>query len=217
METMTIYHITDMTSPQYRLEDILSQINISYAKLDNFKPIVSNRSVIVLECNNRMDIYKFFEYLEDNHLNFPVLLITDLTDGETLLSFKKLGYSDVFYAGTPHSFLRMRIENLRENYSEYTLKNNVLHQAVDTKNFTKKEKEIFNLVSTSPRYEISKTTVLERLWGHRETYTNTLDVHLYNIRRKLRDFGVTIECNNSGNIAIKFFTPLRKQISPLGV
>ena len=45
---------------------------------------------------------------------------------------------------------------------------------------------------------ISRTDILEKVWGKTSVHPKTVDVHLYNLRRKLHAYGYMIRSDGGG-------------------
>lgn len=57
---------------------------------------------------------------------------------------------------------------------------------------TSKELMIFNLINTSPNKQIRRSDLINKVWKDVSVGTKTLDVHIFNIRRKLAKLNVKI-------------------------
>ena len=93
-----------------------------------------------------------------------------------------------------------------------TYKSNSILKEVNTELLTKKEAQILKLIAESPRKELFRDNLYQKIWGTKETHTNTLDVHLCNLRRKLRSSKYQISTLNNGRITIHK-SNLQKEIS----
>ncbi|HLD99339.1 MAG TPA: response regulator transcription factor [Bdellovibrionota bacterium] len=63
---------------------------------------------------------------------------------------------------------------------------------------TLKEHEILSLFLEAKDYTLSRHEIVKRVWGNVKVYPKTLDVHLYNLRRKIHETGMKIKANGLG-------------------
>lgn len=57
---------------------------------------------------------------------------------------------------------------------------------------TLKEYRILKLLNSSPNAELSKSEIIDSVWGEIAISKKTFDVHLFHLRKKLWDFGMEI-------------------------
>ena len=65
-------------------------------------------------------------------------------------------------------------------------------------NLTPKQYQMLKLFINSSDRCISRTDILQGVWGNTAVHPKTVDVHLYNLRRKLHNFGYMIRSNGGG-------------------
>ena len=58
--------------------------------------------------------------------------------------------------------------------------------------------QIFSLFLDSPNSEVPKKLIEKRIWGDRPVHPKAIDVHLYNLRRKINKKGLIIQSIGSG-------------------
>ena len=78
---------------------------------------------------------------------------------------------------------------------------NKKHIANDQKqvDLTEKEAQILNQIILSQPKEISRESLLSIIWGYDKNIdTNTLEVHLYRLRKKMEELGEKIYINEKG-------------------
>jgi DNA-binding response OmpR family regulator len=51
---------------------------------------------------------------------------------------------------------------------------------------------MMSLFQASGESEVSRTTILEKIWGNVTVSAKTLDVHLFNLRKKIAEVGLEI-------------------------
>lgn len=57
---------------------------------------------------------------------------------------------------------------------------------------TTKELQIVTVIHQSQNYTVSRDDLVNRIWGKFKVSNNTLDVHIYNLRKKLTPLGLGI-------------------------
>ena len=63
---------------------------------------------------------------------------------------------------------------------------------------TKTEQEIMQLFSASQHRTLKRADIVHSIWGDVIVHPKTLDVHLYNLRKKLQNHGMSIVCREPG-------------------
>ena len=68
----------------------------------------------------------------------------------------------------------------------------------EIESLTSKQKQLLSLFLSSPGRVVSRDDILEQVWGDTSVHPKTVDVHLYNLRRKLNEFGYIIRSEGGG-------------------
>ena len=68
----------------------------------------------------------------------------------------------------------------------------------EIENLTSKQKQLLSLFLNSPGRVVSRDDILEQVWGDTSVHPKTVDVHLYNLRRKLNEVGYIIRSEGGG-------------------
>ncbi|MFT6604360.1 MAG: DNA-binding response OmpR family regulator, partial [Bacteriovoracaceae bacterium] len=63
---------------------------------------------------------------------------------------------------------------------------------------TSKQTQLLSLFITSNERKINRTDILNKVWDSNNVHPKTIDVHLYNLRRKLDPFGYIIRSEGGG-------------------
>jgi DNA-binding response OmpR family regulator len=58
---------------------------------------------------------------------------------------------------------------------------------------TNKEMQIVSMIMHSPDRKVSRTELTDKIWGDAALNSKTLDVHMFNLRRKLKPLGIVIK------------------------
>lgn len=66
------------------------------------------------------------------------------------------------------------------------------------KSLTQKEQQVYYIFLNSKNNTVSRETILKNVWKNVNVHPKTLDVHIYNLRRKLKNKGIKIVMNPNG-------------------
>ncbi len=64
---------------------------------------------------------------------------------------------------------------------------------------TLKEYQILQAILASPKRSLPRERLIKQIWGDRRTSPKVLDVHLSNLRKKLRQLALTVRATQSGS------------------
>jgi DNA-binding response OmpR family regulator len=144
----------------------------------------------------------FFQLLNetDMTLNTPYLVISSSDDLEGMrMAFeagaidyilKPFNYNEIFAKVEKHL---MRIEE--KNY-ETTKSLEALN--LDLSVFTNKEVKIIESFNIKEDKTLHRNEIVKIIWKNIAIHPNTLDVHIYNLRKKLKTFGYGIKAIGNG-------------------
>ncbi|MEW6055685.1 MAG: winged helix-turn-helix domain-containing protein [Bdellovibrionota bacterium] len=68
----------------------------------------------------------------------------------------------------------------------------------DFSELTLKEQQLLSLFLNSRDQSVSRTEILAQIWKNAKVDPKTVDVHLYNLRRKIQNGGIEIRSTSSG-------------------
>ena len=96
------------------------------------------------------------------------------------------------------SELLVKIERAKNHIYLADLRFNDFKLCLTTKdgnniNFTPKEYQILRLLSTSPNMTIKRDKIKLAIWPDIEMSGNTVDVHMFAIRKKIKPYGLSVE------------------------
>ncbi len=84
---------------------------------------------------------------------------------------------------------------------ERLLGNKVSYEAKEKQpelKLTKIEQEILNMFVEAPHRTLKRSELVYAVWGEVIVHPKTLDVHLYNLRKKIQAHGMSIMCQEPG-------------------
>ncbi|MBT3583601.1 MAG: hypothetical protein HN509_01735 [Halobacteriovoraceae bacterium] len=88
--------------------------------------------------------------------------------------------------------------------------NTVVVDGKSVENLTAKQRKLLNLFLENLERTVNRGQILEKIWGGDSVNPKTVDVHLYNLRRKLHPYGYIIRSEGGG-----FWSLLSDRISDL--
>ena len=137
-------------------------------------------------------------------INLPILFYLETSEPICIDNLLHLHYTNIFTIDQPVYILSKYVDYMFNNYHLFvTQKSNKLLKDLDTKLLTKKELEIVKVLAESPTRELHRDEIYMKIWGSSDFNTNTLDVHLCNLRRKLKLSTIALCSTENGKVAIR--------------
>jgi DNA-binding response OmpR family regulator len=148
----------------------------------------------------------FLNFLTDSSrseiMNIPFIIVSGIDDIDALRFCFKEGALDYLTKPFKKNELLVKIENV---LSDSTKTNKLesgqksIHlDGKEVQNLTSKQMQLLNLFMNSSDRCISRMDILENVWGKTNVHPKTVDVHLYNLRRKLHAYGYLIRSDGGG-------------------
>jgi hypothetical protein len=92
--------------------------------------------------------------------------------------------------------LRGKIGHLLSSYPHRHQKNERLLNTIVEQQLTRKEEQLFEFLFRSGKEGLEKTELVSMLWPRQKVSEKSLDVHLFNLRRKLVGTDFAVLCRN---------------------
>lgn len=133
-------------------------------------------------------------------LKYPFLIISSTEDIDTIRYCIKKGALDYLIKPFKKNELIVKLEILlqKNNLGYQPSENQELPEEFDTHNLTKKEYNILKLFYATKNKTLSRKELVENIWCETNVHPKTLDVHLYNLRKKIEHCGVKIISSSPG-------------------
>jgi len=143
---------------------------------------------------------------DSNILNIPFIIVSSIDDIDALRFCFKEGALDYLTKPFKKNELLVKIENVlsgstRIRSVETGLKK-VSIDGQEVENLTAKQKQLLSLFLESNDRCVTRNDILEKVWGRTNVHPKTVDVHLYNLRRKLHSVGYMIRSEGGGRWAL---------------
>ena len=137
----------------------------------------------------------------------PTFIISSVDDLDVMRFCFKEGVIDYLTKPFKPNELLIKIENIfkKEDSKPLTYEGqerDVTINGKQVKNLTLKQLQVLSLFLKSPVRCVNRKDILKKVWGSTSVHPKTVDVHLYNLRRKLNPIGFQINSKGPGRWAL---------------
>lgn len=179
-----------------------------FSKISDFQKAIEEKdaepSLVIADL--MLDDGNFMTYLntsKDKRLMFiPFIIVSSIDDIDALRFCFMEGALDYLTKPFKKNELIVKIENIFAGPKKAV---QVVsgHRALsldgkEVGNLTSKQKQLLNLFLNNPERIVTRDDILDTVWGDTNVHPKTVDVHLYNLRRKLHDLGYIIRSEGGG-------------------
>lgn len=150
-------------------------------------------------------------YLEDGHffqllnesdmtLNTPYLVISASDSYETLQNAFEAGAIDYILKPFNRNEIKAKVEKHLHQIEERNHETSKSLEALnlDLSQFTNKEIKIIESFNTQEDKTLHRNDIVKIIWKNIAIHPNTLDVHIYNLRKKLKPSNYSIKAIGNG-------------------
>ena len=179
-----------------------------FTKIADFQEALSsieqNPALIIADL--MLDDGNFMTYLNDSKdtrlVVTPFIIVSSIDDIDALRFCFMEGALDYLTKPFKKNELIVKIENILSGSTKQT-SSVQSHKTMnldghEIESLTSKQKQLLSLFLNSPGRVVSRDDILEQVWGDTSVHPKTVDVHLYNLRRKLNEFGYIIRSEGGG-------------------
>lgn len=140
------------------------------------------------------------EFHGDLGEDIPFMVVSSDDDIDSLRLCFKEGATDYITKPFRKNELLVKIEAILKNNKVVgkPLKSNISIDGVAIEGLTGKQKKLLALFDSREDRVIDRDLILDKVWGDTSVHPKTLDVHLYNLRRKLHPYGLIIKSLGGG-------------------
>lgn len=130
----------------------------------------------------------------------PFIVVSSDDDIESLRICFKEGANDYITKPFRKNELLVKIETILKSNQKIGRppKPNVVIDGLLIEGLTSKQKKLLSLFNTQDDRVVDRDLILDTVWGDTNVHPKTLDVHLYNLRRKLSPYGIIIKSLGGG-------------------
>lgn len=145
----------------------------------------------------------FFKLLNeaDIALNVPFMVVSADDEYETISNAFEAGAIDYVLKPLKYNEVRAKVERHLLKIEEKFLESSKSLEAlqIDLTNFTNKEVKIIENFNIKEDKTLNRNEIVNLIWKNIAIHPNTLDVHIYNLRKKLKEFDYGIKSIGNGN------------------
>lgn len=203
-----IWIIEDVEDLQFVYRNIFSESHIVLTFFKSFQSFAnaledknSHPDLIIADIMLGND--HFFQLLNeaDLSLNVPYLVISGRDDYETISNAYAADAIDYILKPLNHDEIKAKVERHLRNIEEKTLESSKSLEAlnIDFTNFTNKEVKIIESFNQREDKTLHRNEIVQIIWKNIAIHPNTLDVHIYNLRKKLKEFNYGIKAIGGGH------------------
>jgi DNA-binding response OmpR family regulator len=139
-------------------------------------------------------------------LSIPFIVVSSIDDIDALRFCFREGALDYITKPFKKNELLVKIENIVNGYHQGHMWANQKSLRLDgqeVKNLTSKQLQLLSLFIKSPERSITRDDILKGVWGDTTVHPKTVDVHLYNLRRRLGAHGYHIRSEGGGRWSLQ--------------
>jgi DNA-binding response OmpR family regulator len=183
-----------------RIDEFSKELRACYEKGQEYLPKLIVADLMLSDGN-------FLTYLTDGEkeiFDIPFIIVSSVDDIDALRFCFKEGALDCLTKPFKKNELLVKIENvlsgsLRQQPQTSEGVNKSLNlDGVEVTSLTAKQKQLLNLFLASDDRSVSRNDILENVWQDTSVHPKTVDVHLYNLRRKVNEYGYIIRSDGGG-------------------
>lgn len=132
--------------------------------------------------------------------SFPFVVISGADDLDGMRLCYEEGAIDYLVKPVNKNELTFKIENVLKQAKRIKkkIRPTVRLDGQEIAGLTSKQVQLLSLFIDSGDRKINRGDILERVWDSHNVHPKTIDVHLYNLRRKLHPFGYIIRSEGGG-------------------
>ncbi|MEX0797808.1 MAG: response regulator [Bacteriovoracaceae bacterium] len=207
MSKKNLWIIEDMEDLQPIYQSILEEDKYNLTFFTSFDEFRS----AYLSSKDQIDLIIADIFLEDGHffkllnesdmtLSTPYLVISSSDEYESLQNAFEAGAIDYILKPFNKSEIKAKVERhvrqIDERNHETSKSLEALH--LDLASFTNKEIKIIESFNVQEDKTLHRNDIVKIIWKNIAIHPNTLDVHIYNLRKKLKQSNYSIKAIGNG-------------------
>ena len=150
---------------------------------------------------NDDDSLKFFtdDFFEKINEKIPFIVVSSDVNIDSLHPYFKGGTNDYIIKPFKKKELLAKVKAILKKTNFGKAINSIVNiDGVTIEGLTDKQKKFIMLFNTQLDRTLERHFILDKIWGNISIHPKTLDVHLYNLRRKLSPYGFIIKSLGGG-------------------
>lgn len=175
---------------------------------------IDEKKILLISLETEEELHSLFQTNILETINLPTVFLLKEAKENIITELMSRHFTHLFLKDQSELLVLNQINYMFEHYEYFiTHKSSTLLKTFKSDNLTRKESQILKLIAESPRKQLHRDDIYLNIWGSKDTHTNTLDVHLCNLRRKLKEEKFQISTLTDGKIAIVETLNFQKEIS----
>ncbi len=133
--------------------------------------------------------------------NIPFIIVSSDDDIESLRLCFKEGANDYMTKPFKKNELLVKVETILRGRKSIgrSVRPQISIDGTSITGLTTKQQKLLSLfIHENPERLVDRNLILDKVWGNTAVHPKTIDVHLYNLRRKLHPFGYMIKSLGNG-------------------
>lgn len=206
--TNKLWIIEDIEDLQKVYNDLFSEISeITYFKSFNdfmhaYQLTTEDNVPDLIIADLLLEDGQFFKLLNefDLSLTTPFMCISSYDDLTSMRNAFEAGAIDFITKPLNLNEVKVKVENHINKIVHEQLQTSKSLEAlkIDFSNFTNKECKILESFMTNADKTLHRNEIVQHIWGNSAIHPNTLDVHIYNLRKKLKEFDYGVKAVGNG-------------------
>lgn len=178
-----------------------------FSSLDDFSTKIKNSearpSLIIsdLKFENSNLVNYLTNYSTSSFSSIPLLICSSFDDMDAIRFSYECGVVDFLTKPIRKNEFLVKIDNILSGKNIFVsspLSSDKVLTGFSSENLTSKQTKLLKLFVSSPTKVINRSDILKSVWGDTVVHPKTVDVHLYNLRRKIKDKGYSIKSQGGG-------------------
>ncbi len=210
LKNKTVWVLEDDLDCQFIYKDILDfrYKTVYFSCLADFSNALTDQNNVpdLIIADLLLGDDNFLNFLNESQdsrlLNRPFIVVSSVDDIDALRLCFKEGALDYLTKPFKKNEILVKVENIlskkNEGKVDLTSSYAVDYDGHQIQNLTLKQKELLDLFVQSPELIVSREEILEKAWTATNVHPKTIDVHIYNLRRKLHSHGLMIKSEGKG-------------------
>lgn len=162
--------------------------------LNEVKKLPSYCDLAIIDLN----IYNnnFLNHISDASLlkGFPFIIISGNYSRSDIEKCYELGAVDYIVKPFMIEELQAKIKHSIQITKKKSPLHDIVESFINSDELTQKEVKILNLFLSKEEHKLKRDQIINNIWKGIKVHPKTLDVHLYNLRRKIKEKGLYINC-----------------------
>jgi DNA-binding response OmpR family regulator len=143
------------------------------------------------------ELFEHLQALHRSNRSLRSIIVLQKGDEKEIEAAFAAGAHDVLVEPVSPTELKVKAKRARRSFSVFEL-------SLIFGSLTMKEGQILTALSLAPDYRCTRQQLMHEVWGdHPPADNRCLNVHLFNLRKKIRQFGFDVHSTRMGELTLK--------------